>query len=91
MRYGYMRLQALSRSRILAYHYSSLRSRIISFQRYARGHLVRQAMLKRKEAIIKIQSGVRAMIARKRFRRLRIEVGIINEILFVLSSLLRSL
>lgn len=75
MKRGYMRLQALSRSRILTYSYLQLRHKIINFQRRAHGYLVRQALRKRRIAIVKIQSGVRAMIARKRFRRLKIEVS----------------
>uniref|UniRef100_A0A0L8FWF9 Myosin-VIIa n=1 Tax=Octopus bimaculoides TaxID=37653 RepID=A0A0L8FWF9_OCTBM len=73
MKYGYMRLQALSRARILTYSYLQLRHKIINFQCRAHGYLVRQALRKRCVAIVKIQSGVRAMIARKRFRRLKIE------------------
>ncbi|XP_050389741.1 myosin-VIIa [Patella vulgata] len=74
MRQGYMRLQALCRSRILTMRYNVLRSIIMNFQRYARGHLVRQWVQKRVIAVVKIQSSVRTLIAVKKYNRMKIEL-----------------
>ncbi|ESO98886.1 hypothetical protein LOTGIDRAFT_213685 [Lottia gigantea] len=73
MRQGYLRLQALCRSRILSARYNVLRGIIINFQKYARGHLVRQWVQKRMVAVVKIQSSVRTLIATKKYTRMKIE------------------
>ena len=53
--------------------YADLRSRIINFQRFARGYLTRKAYQKQKDAVVTIQAGVRMYIAKKEIRRLREE------------------
>nr|ASM47588.1 myosin VIIa [Leptochiton asellus] len=73
MRNGYMRLQALFRSRILTQRFISMRNKILQFQKRCRGYLVRRWVQKRMWAIVKIQSGVRAAIAKKQYRRMKIE------------------
>ena len=50
-----------------------MRSRIINFQRFARGYLTRKAYHKQKDAVVTIQAGVRMYIAKKECRRLREE------------------
>ncbi|PNF26048.1 Myosin-VIIa [Cryptotermes secundus] len=44
MRQGYLRLQALLRSRNLKHSFSNIRSHILKFQAYCRGYLVRQTL-----------------------------------------------
>ena len=60
-------------SKIQARFYADLRSRIINFQRFARGYLTRKAYQKQKDAVVTIQAGVRMYIAKKECRRLREE------------------
>ncbi|XP_064639535.1 myosin-VIIa-like isoform X2 [Lineus longissimus] len=73
MRQGYMRLQAVFRSRILTHRFMTLRTKIINFQRYCRGYLARRNYTRRLQSAIKIQASVRMLIAKKKYRYLRIE------------------
>ena len=52
MRQGYMRLQALCRSRILTAKFNAQRSLVINLQRYCRGFLMRKWAQARMLAII---------------------------------------
>ncbi|KAH3808620.1 hypothetical protein DPMN_136977 [Dreissena polymorpha] len=74
MRQGYMRLQALAKSRKLTARFNAQRSLVINVQRYCRGFLIRRWAQQRMVAIIKVQAHIRSAIQRMRFRRLRIEV-----------------
>lgn len=49
-------------------------SRFWSLQRYCRGYLVRQWASKRMTSIVRLQACIRTMIARKKYRRQKIEV-----------------
>ncbi|KAH8323937.1 hypothetical protein KR059_002514, partial [Drosophila kikkawai] len=73
MRVGYMRLQALIRSRVLSHRFRHLRGHIVGLQAHARGYLVRREYGHKMWAVIKIQSHVRRMIAVRRYRKLRLE------------------
>jgi len=77
MRQGYMRLQALARSRILTAQFNAQRSLVINLQRYCRGFLIRRWAQQRMIAIVKIQASIRTAIQRMKFRRARIEVGLL--------------
>uniref|UniRef100_T1IYK7 Myosin motor domain-containing protein n=1 Tax=Strigamia maritima TaxID=126957 RepID=T1IYK7_STRMM len=61
MRVGFLRLQAL------------LRSRVLSKSAQCRGYIVRKYFVRRARAIIKIQSHVRRMIAQRKYRKLRMQ------------------
>ncbi len=79
MRLGYMRLQALCRSRLLTHRFTAIRSKMITFQRHCRGFLSRQWYQNRLGSVIVLQAGVRKVIAQKKYNRMRIEVGLIRE------------
>lgn len=81
MRVGYMRLQALIRSRVLSHRFRHLRGHIVGLQAHARGYLVRREYGHKMWAIIKIQSHVRGMIAMKRYKKLREDYRKYNEVL----------
>uniref|UniRef100_A0A8C3PPM3 Myosin VIIA n=1 Tax=Calidris pygmaea TaxID=425635 RepID=A0A8C3PPM3_9CHAR len=74
MRIGFLRLQALYRSRKLHKQYHMARRRIIEFQARCRGYLVRRAFRHRLWAVITVQAYARGMIARRLYKRLRGEV-----------------
>lgn len=74
MRLGFLRLQALHRSRKLHQQYRLARQRIIKFQARCRAYLVRKAFRHRLWAVITVQAYARGMIARRLHRRLRAEV-----------------
>uniref|UniRef100_A0A8B9CCI2 Myosin VIIA n=1 Tax=Anser brachyrhynchus TaxID=132585 RepID=A0A8B9CCI2_9AVES len=74
MRIGFLRLQALYRSRKLHKQYHMARRRIIEFQARCRGYLVRRAFRHRLWAVLTIQAYARGMIARRLYKRLRGEV-----------------
>lgn len=74
MRLGFLRLQALHRSRKLHQQYCLARRRIIGFQARCRAYLVRKAFRHRLWAVITVQAYARGMIARRLHRRLRAEV-----------------
>lgn len=74
MRLGFLRLQALHRSRKLHLQYRLARGRIIEFQARCRAYLVRKAFRHRLWAVLTVQAYARGMIARRLHRRLRAEV-----------------
>lgn len=74
MRLGFLRLQALHRSRKLHQQYCLARRRIIQFQARCRAYLVRKAFRHRLWAVLTVQAYARGMIARRLHRRLRAEV-----------------
>uniref|UniRef100_A0A803Y3V2 Myosin VIIA n=1 Tax=Meleagris gallopavo TaxID=9103 RepID=A0A803Y3V2_MELGA len=78
MRIGFLRLQALYRSRKLHKQYHMARRRIIEFQARCRGYLVRRAFRHRLWAVLTVQAYARGMIARRLYRRLRGEVRIVE-------------
>ncbi|GAB5577368.1 unconventional myosin-VIIa isoform X2 [Prionailurus iriomotensis] len=73
MRLGFLRLQALHRSRKLHQKYRLARRRIIGFQARCRAYLVRKAFRHRLWAVLTVQAYARGMIARRLHRRLRAE------------------
>lgn len=75
MRLGFLRLQALHRSRRLHQQYHLARRRIIQFQARCRAYLVRKAFRHRLWAVLTVQAYARGMIARRLHRRLRAEVS----------------
>lgn len=75
MRIGFLRLQALYRSRKLHKQYHMARRRIIEFQARCRGYLVRRAFRHRLWAVLTVQAYARGMIARRLYKRLRGEVS----------------
>lgn len=79
MRIGFLRLQALYRSRKLHKQYHMARRRIIEFQARCRGYLVRRAFRHRLWAVLTVQAYARGMIARRLYKRLRGEVSIEEE------------
>lgn len=72
MRVGYMRLQALIRSRVLSHRFRHLRGHIVGLQARARGNLVRRMYRQKMWAIIKIQAHVRRIIAQRRFNKIKV-------------------
>lgn len=74
MKQGYMRLQALCRSRILTHRFTYLRSKMITFQRHARAFLARTFYTRREEATRILQAGAKMMLANMQYNRKRIEV-----------------
>uniref|UniRef100_A0A8C3IWW2 Myosin VIIA n=1 Tax=Chrysemys picta bellii TaxID=8478 RepID=A0A8C3IWW2_CHRPI len=82
MRIGFLRLQALYRSRKLHTQYHMARRRIIEFQARCRGCLVRRAFRHRLWAVFTVQAYARGMIARRLYKRLKGEVSTMQEMLF---------
>ena len=72
---GLARLQATYRARVLALKYLTLRERMKVFQAFCRGFLARQEYKNRLRSIIKIQSGIRMVLAKRRTQELRVEVS----------------
>ncbi|EDO35658.1 predicted protein [Nematostella vectensis] len=70
---GYARLQALYRTRVISAKYQTLRSRVCIFQAYCRGFLARRDYVTRINSVIKIQSGVRMVLAKRTAQGLRVE------------------
>ena len=81
MKNGYLRLQAVIRSRILSHRFRHLRGHIIRLQARSRGYLVRREFARKKWAVITIQSHVRRMIAQREYRKMRIERRALQEAL----------
>lgn len=73
MRLGYLRLQALIRSRVLTHRFKHLRGHIVSLQAGCRGYLVRRDFRSRHRAAVKIQAFIRGAIARRQYYKLRDE------------------
>ncbi|XP_016332831.1 unconventional myosin-VIIa isoform X2 [Sinocyclocheilus anshuiensis] len=70
---GFLRLQALYRSRKLYLVYRASRTRITLLQAWCRGFLVRRTFSKRFHAVLTIQAYARGMIAHRLCKRLRLE------------------
>lgn len=73
LRLGYMRIQAVLRSRVLTQRFNKLRSMMIAFQRFARGHLARVAASKRMKSVVKIQAGFRKVLAMREYKKIKLE------------------
>ncbi|XP_068687074.1 unconventional myosin-VIIa-like [Montipora foliosa] len=73
IRFGIARLQSTYRARVLSSKYIILRERMKIFQAYCRGFLARQEYKTRLQSIIKIQSGIRMVLAKRRTEELRAE------------------
>lgn len=69
---GYLRLQAVIRSRVLSHRFKHLRGHIVGLQAQSRGYLVRKMCAHKMWAIIKIQAHVRRIIAQKRFTKIKV-------------------
>ncbi|CAH3158721.1 unnamed protein product, partial [Pocillopora meandrina] len=73
IRSGLARLQATYRARVLATKYRTLRERMKVFQAFCRGFLTRQEYKNRLRSIVKIQAGIRMVLAKRRTQELRVE------------------
>ncbi|KAI1903183.1 hypothetical protein AGOR_G00024590 [Albula goreensis] len=73
MQVGFLRLQALFRSRKLYRTYQSVRLCVTHLQAHCRGFLLRQVFYRRMWAVITIQAHVRGMISRRLCKQLKIE------------------
>ncbi|XP_058950063.2 unconventional myosin-VIIa [Pocillopora verrucosa] len=73
IRSGLARLQASYRARVLATKYRTLRERMKVFQAFCRGFLARQEYKNRLRSIVKIQAGIRMVLAKRRTQELRVE------------------
>lgn len=73
MRVGFLRLQALYRSRKLFVTYQLARTCVTQIQARCRGFMVRRSFWKQLHAVITIQAYARGMIARRITQRLRAE------------------
>uniref|UniRef100_A0A8C8C4Q3 Myosin VIIAb n=1 Tax=Oncorhynchus tshawytscha TaxID=74940 RepID=A0A8C8C4Q3_ONCTS len=74
MRVGFLRLQALYRSRKLFVTYQLARTCVTQIQARCRGFMVRRSFWRQLHAVITIQAYTRGMIARRVTQRLRAEV-----------------
>uniref|UniRef100_A0A669DIY7 Myosin VIIAb n=1 Tax=Oreochromis niloticus TaxID=8128 RepID=A0A669DIY7_ORENI len=75
MQSGFLRLQAVYRSRKYYRSYRMTRLRVTLIQALCRGFLIRQAFWRRLRAVLTIQAHTRGMIARRLCQRLRAEVN----------------
>lgn len=73
MKIGYLRLQALLRSRLMTNRFKHLRNHVVSLQALCRGYLLRKEFKARHQAAIKIQAFIRGFIARRQFIKMRHE------------------
>ena len=73
MKVGYLRLQALIRSRMMTNRFKHLRNHVVSLQAICRGYLLRKEFTARQQAAIKIQAFIRGFIARKHYLKMRQE------------------
>lgn len=87
MRVGFLRLQALYRSRKLHQEYQATRIRVTLLQAWCRGLLVRRTFSKRFHAVLTIQAYARGMIARRLCKRLRLEVNLLSVHLTIIHPL----
>lgn len=69
---GYLRLQAVIRSRVLSHRFKHLRGHIVGLQAQSRGYLVRRMCAHKMWAIVKIQAHVRRIIAQRRFNKIKV-------------------
>uniref|UniRef100_A0AAY5JWK3 Myosin VIIAb n=1 Tax=Esox lucius TaxID=8010 RepID=A0AAY5JWK3_ESOLU len=74
MRVGFLRLQALYRSRKLFVTYRLAKTRITQMQARCRGFMVRRSFWRQLHAVVTIQAYTRGMIARRVTQRLRAEL-----------------
>lgn len=77
MKLGFARLQATWKARKLTRDYRRMRRRVYLFQSRCRGMLARREYNRRLHSIIKIQSGVRKVLAIRKVKEMRLEVGIL--------------
>lgn len=75
MQSGFLRLQALYRSRKYYINYRTTRLRVTLIQARCRGFIVRQTFWRRLRAVLTLQAYTRGMIARRLCQRLRAEVN----------------
>ncbi|KAI4797686.1 hypothetical protein KUCAC02_024926 [Chaenocephalus aceratus] len=75
MQSGFLRLQAVFRSRKYFRSYRRTRLRVILIQARCRGFLIRQTFWRRLRAVLTLQAFTRGMIARRLCQRLRAEVN----------------
>ncbi len=87
MRVGFLRLQALYRSRKLYLAYQASRTCITLLQAWCSGFLVRRTFSKRFHAVLTIQAYARGMIARRLCKRLRLEVNLLSIYLSIYLSI----
>jgi len=73
---GYLRLQAVIRSRVLSHRFKHLRGHIVGLQAQSRGYLVRRMCAHKMWAIVKIQAHVRRIIAQRRFNKIKVKFAI---------------
>lgn len=71
---GYLRLQAVIRSRVLSHRFKHLRGHIVRLQAHSRGYLIRRMCTHKMWAIIKIQTHVRRIIAQRRFNKIKVYI-----------------
>ena len=77
MKLGFARLQATWIARKLTRDYRRMRKRVYLFQTRCRGMLARREFKRRLRSIIKIQSGVRKVLAIQKVKEMREEVSIL--------------
>lgn len=75
MKSGFLRLQAIFRSRKFFISYQTTRLRVTLIQARCRGFLVRQMFWRHLRAVLTLQAYTRGMIARRLCHRLRAEVN----------------
>lgn len=75
MKSGFLRLQAIFRSRKFFISYQMTRLRVTLLQARCRGFLVRQTFWRHLRAVLTLQAYTRGMIARRLCHRLRAEVN----------------
>lgn len=75
MQSGFLRLQAVYRSRKYYVSYRKTRLRVTLIQARCRGFIVRQTFWRRLRAVLTLQAYTRGMIARRLCQRLRAEVN----------------
>uniref|UniRef100_A0A669D331 Myosin VIIAb n=1 Tax=Oreochromis niloticus TaxID=8128 RepID=A0A669D331_ORENI len=79
MQSGFLRLQAVYRSRKYYRSYRMTRLRVTLIQALCRGFLIRQAFWRRLRAVLTIQAHTRGMIARRLCQRLRAEKELLEQ------------
>lgn len=82
MQSGFLRLQAVYRSRKYYKSYRKTRLRVTLIQARCRGFIVRQTFWRRLRAVLTLQAYTRGMIARRLCQRLRAEVNSPNYIYY---------
>lgn len=85
---GYLRLQAVIRSRVLSHRFKHLRGHIVGLQAQSRGYLVRRMCAHKMWAIVKIQAHVRRIIAQRRFNKIKVNCVYLIFIIIILCLLI---